>query len=108
MCGVNFCPDTEFCDANKNNSDDGDGGIQETTRYTLAGIYLGCSLIAAVLIALFLDPLTRYGYMNTTLLQPMHSDKIYVQSTIYLKYSYSDMEKKNEPVVPHNWMEKIC
>ena len=34
--------------------------ISNTTRYTLAGIYLACSLLAAAVIAIFVDPLSRY------------------------------------------------
>ncbi|ODN04684.1 UNC93-like protein [Orchesella cincta] len=56
-CGVNFCPDTEFCDKDFNST----SGVTPSTRYTLSGIYLACSLTAAVLLAVFLDPLTRYG-----------------------------------------------
>jgi len=58
LCGVNFCPDTKFCDANVNATGSRDE-IQPSTRNTLAGIYLACSLAAAVILALFLDPLTR-------------------------------------------------
>lgn len=56
ICGVNFCPDTKFCSAEANATD----SIRDSTRYTLAGIYLACSLTAAVILAIFLDPLTRY------------------------------------------------
>lgn len=56
ICGVNFCPGTKFCNAAENATD----SIKESTRYTLAGIYLACSLTAAVILAIFLDPLTRY------------------------------------------------
>lgn len=68
MCAAKFCPDTKFCedligeDGNSTES----GGVSDTTRYTLAGIYLACSLTAAVLLALFLDPLTRYGEKERT------------------------------------------
>lgn len=55
ICGVNFCPDTKFCNAAENATD----SIKDSTRYTLAGIYLACSLTAAVILAIFLDPLTR-------------------------------------------------
>lgn len=55
ICGVNFCPDTKFC----NVAETADDTIRESTRYTLAGIYLACSLAAAVILAIFLDPLTR-------------------------------------------------
>ncbi|KAG4077935.1 hypothetical protein HA402_013435 [Bradysia odoriphaga] len=57
ICGVNYCPDTKFCNAGENVTDT----IRDSTRYTLAGIYLACSLTAAVILAIFLDPLTRYG-----------------------------------------------
>lgn len=57
LCGVNYCPDTKFCDANL--TDSSSGPIENTTRYTLSGIYLACSLTAAVILAIFLDPLIR-------------------------------------------------
>ncbi|ODM95223.1 UNC93-like protein [Orchesella cincta] len=65
QCGVNFCPDTKFCDSNINSTVTGEE-VQPSTRYTLAGIYLTCSLAAAVILAVFLDPLTRYGEKERT------------------------------------------
>lgn len=67
ICAAKFCPNTKFCDEEV--GEDGNStetGVSDTTRYTLAGIYLACSLIAAVLLALFLDPLTRYGEKERT------------------------------------------
>ncbi|OXA46753.1 UNC93-like protein [Folsomia candida] len=57
MCGVKFCPDTEFCEDPK----DDDDKENNTTLYILASIYLACSLAAVVVIVLLLDPLIRYG-----------------------------------------------
>ncbi len=66
VCAAKFCPSTEFC---KDIGADGnvtENEVSETTRYTLAGIYLACSLTAALLLAVFLDPLTRYGEKERT------------------------------------------
>ena len=51
-CGINFCPDTELGDSGKI--------TDENQLYTLAGTYLGCSVLAWILVSVFLDPLSRY------------------------------------------------
>jgi len=56
-CGVNFCPDTEFCD--KDSEDDGDTS-SKAAKYLLAAVFLACSLAAFLIIFFFLDPLLRY------------------------------------------------
>ena len=35
----------------------------ETQLYTLAGTYLGCSVLAWILVSVFLDPLSRYCWL---------------------------------------------
>ncbi len=64
-CGANYCPaqlvTTEEEIIPKNISEEiGDNfGISDQKRYTLAGIYLACSVGAALILAVLLDPLTR-------------------------------------------------
>jgi len=64
-CGANYCPDTLADESSDDNStDDGSDDNFQTDKssiYTLAGIYLACSLCAALVLAVFLDPLTRFG-----------------------------------------------
>jgi len=63
LCGANYCPDTLKADDNANDTDSGDDNFKtsQSSIYTLAGIYLTCSLCAALILAIFLDPLTRFG-----------------------------------------------
>ena len=70
VCGSNFCPadaDKGLNLLNLNQSDmreESAAGVAanfETSRtkiFLMASIYLACSLVAAALLALFLDPLT--------------------------------------------------
>ena len=51
-CGTNYCPWTNVSSENF--------GIDDNkTLYTLAGIYLACSVLAWILVIIFLDPLSR-------------------------------------------------
>jgi len=58
-CGANYCPD-DLSDDSGNSTDD-DNSPSTGSLYTLAGIYLGCSLCAALFLTIFLDPLSRFG-----------------------------------------------
>ncbi|XP_047502870.1 UNC93-like protein isoform X3 [Penaeus chinensis] len=55
-CGVNFCPGTH-ADNNNTNLEK----PPEAQIYTMASIYLACALLSSVIIAVFVDPLTKYG-----------------------------------------------
>ena len=64
-CGSEYCPSiavsapvniTDNEDSPKDNFQ-----IDTSKIYTIAGIFLGCSLAAAAVIAIFVDPLTRFG-----------------------------------------------
>jgi hypothetical protein len=59
MCGVNFCPDTKFCDKleKENNTDTTDEPTGSV--YLLASIYLACSFGAFLVVWFLLDPLLR-------------------------------------------------
>nr|XP_023020735.1 UNC93-like protein isoform X1 [Leptinotarsa decemlineata] len=54
VCGANFCVSTLNSNENLSRPDD-----QEI--YEISSIYLGCIIVAAILIALVVDPLSRYG-----------------------------------------------
>jgi len=78
-CGSNFCPQGSAPDVVIDESliaDSLSGLLNATTEvevpnenfktditkiYLMAGIYLACSVTAAILLALFVDPLTRFG-----------------------------------------------
>ena len=51
LCGIHYCPDTPLPEDNFE--------ISNTQLYTLAGIYLTCSVLSWILVAIFLDPLSR-------------------------------------------------
>lgn len=53
-CGVNFCPDTHAANNNTNLEKPPVAQI-----YTMASIYLACALLSSVIIAVFVDPLTK-------------------------------------------------
>ena len=56
-CGVNYCP----ADPNKNETKKNDDNFSITLeqRYILAGVYLICSVLSAIIVCLFVDPLSR-------------------------------------------------
>ncbi|XP_059470338.1 UNC93-like protein [Neocloeon triangulifer] len=55
LCGARFCPWEDH------GGSSGGNRPSDEKIYTLFGIYLGCALIAAAIIAAFVDPLTRFG-----------------------------------------------
>ena len=63
-CGVNFCPWT-LETTNETSIPEDSKDVSENFKttdvqiYTLAGIYLACSLIGPIIIAIFVDPLSR-------------------------------------------------
>ena len=67
-CGVHFCPadgstekdDTEKVNNGSNTVVDGNFKTTDTQIYVLAGVYLACSLLAPILIAVFVEPLSRF------------------------------------------------
>jgi len=62
FCGSSFCPGQTISSGEKNETDTKDNFQTDITKiYIIAGIYLACSLAAAVIIAIFVDPLTRFG-----------------------------------------------
>ena len=69
-CGVHFCPadgstekvDTEKVNNGSNTVVDENFKTTDTQIYVLAGVYLACSLLAPILIAVFVEPLSRFVY----------------------------------------------
>ena len=61
-CGVNYCPAPPAIKtdlpANEEVNED-NFSITKQQRYILAGVYLICSVLSAVIVALFVDPLSR-------------------------------------------------
>ena len=63
QCGANYCPaSAPVSSGNTTDSDDDHDNFKTdiTKIYTIAGIFLACSLAAAAIIAIFVDPLTRW------------------------------------------------
>ena len=68
VCGTYYCPGVDFPtldnggNATSTSGADGDDDsvISRSSLYVLAGIYLACSLASAAVVALFVDPLTRW------------------------------------------------
>jgi len=62
-CGSGYCP-ASLVTVNQTESsgDTNENFATDITKiYIIAGIFLGCSLSAAAIIAIFVDPLTRFG-----------------------------------------------
>ena len=60
-CGVNYCPESSSTeDANNtNNVTESNFKTTDTQIYTLAGIFLACSILSPIVISALVDPLTR-------------------------------------------------
>merc|ERR1719312_96883 len=70
QCGVNYCPSVESCSEpnvttveQPDEADDVSGNfeVSKTQLYIIATVYLVCSFLAALIVASFVDPLTRFG-----------------------------------------------
>ena len=65
-CGVNYCPWTGKEEAKEVANDtspapkDDNFSTSKNQLYTLAGVYLVCSIASAIVVALFVDPLSKY------------------------------------------------
>jgi len=65
-CGARYCPEqlvatVEEIPHNVTEDIADNFSISSNKLYTLSGIYLACSVGAALILAIFLDPLTRFG-----------------------------------------------
>jgi len=66
-CGINYCPAAPSNESEESESEEsGDDNFSATPiqLYILAGVYLACSLAAALTVALFVTPLTEYGELE--------------------------------------------
>ena len=66
ICGSAYCPAkisaSPVTNLTEEETDTNDNFQTDITKiYTIAGIYLACSLAAALIIAIFVDPLSRFG-----------------------------------------------
>jgi len=62
ICGVNYCPKEDAPkEDNATSAEDDNFSASKTQLYTLAGVYLACSIMSAIVVALFVDPLSKYG-----------------------------------------------
>ena len=57
-CGAAFCP-AQLADSDTPATSNKNFQTDITKIYIIAGIYLACSIMAAFIIAFFVDPLTR-------------------------------------------------
>ena len=64
-----------------------------TQIYIIAGVYLGCSIAAALIIALFVDPLTRFGE------DERKEGKEELSGTQLLVATFKHMKKKNQILI---------
>ena len=61
-CGVNYCPAVPEEPKNETLVEapkDDNFSTSTTQLYVLAGVYLACSILSAVTVALFVDPLSK-------------------------------------------------
>ena len=63
-CGVNYCPAPATEETSKNlteeEADKADNfSISKQKLYVLAGVYLACSVLSAIVVSLAVDPLSR-------------------------------------------------
>ena len=68
QCGANYCPwSLEEKDEDTLEQENVEDNFETTKTqiYTLAGIYLACSLIGPLIIALLVDPLSKFGEVES-------------------------------------------
>ena len=56
-CGVNYLPG--HTNKNETKKNDDNFSITLEQRYILAGVYIICSILSAILVSIFVDPLSR-------------------------------------------------
>jgi len=65
-CGVNYCPAVPVDNSGVNTTEivskaEDNFSTSSTQLYILAGVYLACSILSAVVVAILVDPLSKYG-----------------------------------------------
>jgi len=63
QCGVNYCPEVSNCSAQKEATKEEDDNfhVSRSDLYIIATAFLVCSFLSALIVAIFVDPLTRFG-----------------------------------------------
>ena len=94
-CGSSFCPGWSPVQASDEAEDKPVDNFQTdlTKIYILAGIFLGCSLSAAAIIAVFVDPLTRFGE------DERNSEKEELTGVQLLVATFRHMNQRNQILV---------
>jgi hypothetical protein len=63
-CGINYCPAVSVetnSTGEEETDEDSNFSASRYQLFILAGVYLACSILSAVVVALFVDPLSKYG-----------------------------------------------
>jgi len=102
-CGSAYCPaqiisstnitDTPTNDANQDDIENDNFKTDITKIYIIAGIYLFCSISSALIIAFFVDPLTRFGE------DERKEGKEKLTGTQLLVATFRHMKKKNQILI---------
>ena len=58
-CGTSYCPAPATCD---DTEVDENFKVDRSDLHKIAGAYLACSFVAALIVAVLVDPLSRYFY----------------------------------------------
>ncbi len=99
-CGVNYCPESPASDTpssdNSTSESVTEGNFKTTTTqiYTLAGVYLACSLISPLVISALVNPLTRY----------LEAKEVSIQ---FLGIEYSAYDWKAVGSIPVHWLIEV-
>ncbi len=64
LCGVNYCPSSAKAGNGTTEEENNNFQVDPVAVYTLAGVYLACSLAAPVIIAILVDPLSRQVHIT--------------------------------------------
>ena len=59
-CGINYCPAPAANNTDEDIENEDNFGASRYQLFILAGVYLACSILSAVVVALFVDPLSKY------------------------------------------------
>ena len=98
LCGSSFCPDQLVEEAetiaNETKNNNFEAAADKTNIYTLAGIYLGCSIVAAIILAIFVDPLSRFKENERH-----QENRPQLSSLQLVAATYNQMKKKKQLLI---------
>ena len=98
LCGSSFCPDQLVKEGeiivNETKNSNFEAAADKTNIYTLAGIYLGCSIVAAMILAIFVDPLSRFEENER-----QREDRRQLSSLQLVAATYNQMMKKKQLLI---------